>query len=156
MRKSMVAITILAVFLLCGGCASTGEKHNTTASTAPSVEENAPLAAPSEESANNGDEGVAGAVKETAAKVKKVMKKAVDETAVAFNETAKDIGHEAKKFGKAAAGEMNNIDLSPLKKVAAAAANGVKANGSFPWWIIILLIILIIIWIMTRPREKKS
>jgi CHASE3 domain sensor protein len=154
MRKSTVIILILAAVLLCGGCASTGVK-NKTESAAVSQEENAPLAAPSDESANNTAEGIAGAVNEKAEQVKKAVTKAVDETVVAVKETAKDFGHEAKKFGKAAAGELN-VNLSPLQNAAASAAKGVKANGSFPWWIIILIIIFLIIMIIIGSRKKKD
>lgn len=155
MRKSTVVILILAVVFLCGGCASTGAKHDNTVNAAPSQEESAPAAAPSDESGNNMAEGIAGAVNEKVAQVKKVMKENVDETVVAVKETAKDFGHAAKKFGKAAAGEMK-VDMPSLKNAAASAVKAVKQNGNFPWWIIILIIILLIVWIMTRPREKKG
>jgi uncharacterized protein YceK len=148
MRKSTVIILTLAVVLLCGGCASTGGNKKTE-SGAQSGEDYSPNMAAS-------DEGIAGAVNEKAAQAGKAMKKAVNETVVAVKETVKDFEHKAEKFGKAAAGEMNNVDLSPLKNAAGAAAKVVKKNGDFPWWIIILIIILLLIALMTRSRGKKG
>jgi hypothetical protein len=149
MRKSLGIVLIMAVVIICGGCASAGTKNNKTAGSAPAEEEYAPAA--SDESGNDGTNGIA----EAAAQVRTVMKKAVDETADAVKESAKDFGHKANHYGKAA-GSVIADDLSSAKDAVVAAVKGDNGKGKFPWWIIILIIIIIILLIYFNSGKKKG
>ena len=151
MKKIMAVVFVLAAVLLCGGCASTATKNGTTAGTPASQELSAPEAAGSDESANNGSDGIASAV----ADAKDTLKNAVDETAAAVKKSARDIGHKAGHFGKEAAAVVAE-DLTSVKNAAATAVKDKNGWGKFPWWIIILIIILIILFIYFRSTGKKD